>query len=204
MTQARVAVAYVVIGSALLATACGASATPQEIAGPAAVATQARSAPAETQAVAPAETQVADPARVRIPAIDVDAAVLPLAVDGQGVLPPPPTNVDTGWWRAGPEPGEAGPAVIVGHVDGPEGPAVFFRLRQLVHGDEIAVDRVDGSTAVFAVERVERHAKNAFPTEAVYGHTPDARLRLVTCGGEFDRSTRHYVDNVVVFAVLAA
>ncbi len=94
--------------------------------------------------------------------------------------------------------------MIVGHVDGREGLAVFFRLRQLAPGDEIAVDRVDGSTAVFAVERVERHAKNAFPTEAVYGHTPDARLRLVTCGGEFDRSTRHYVDNVVVFAVLAA
>ena len=196
MTRARVAFASAVIGSALLATACGASATPQEIAGPAAVATQARAAPAETP--------VADPARVRIPAIDVDAAVLPLAVDGQGVLPPPPTNVDTGWWRAGPEPGEAGPAVIVGHVDGREGPAVFFRLRQLAPGDEIAVDRVDGSTAVFVVERVERHAKDAFPTEAVYGRTPDARLRLVTCGGEFDRSTRHYVDNVVVFAVLAA
>jgi sortase (surface protein transpeptidase) len=196
MTQARVAVASIVIGSAVLATACGASATLQEIAGPAAVATPARAAPAETQ--------VADPARVRIPAIDVDAAVLPLAVDGQGVLPPPSTNVDTGWWRAGPEPGEAGPAVIVGHVDGREGPAVFFRLRQLAPGDEIAVDRVDGSTAVFTVERVEHHAKDTFPTEAVYGRTPDARLRLVTCGGEFDRSTRHYIDNVVVFAVLAA
>jgi sortase (surface protein transpeptidase) len=196
MTQARAAVAYAVIGSALLATACAASAARQEIAGPPAVAAPARAAPVETQ--------VAEPARVRIPAIGVDAAVVPLAVDGQGVLPPPPTNVDTGWWRAGPEPGETGPAVIVGHVDGREGPAVFFRLRQLAPGDQIAVDRVDGSTAVFTVERVKRHAKDAFPTEAVYGHTPDARLRLVTCGGEFDRSTRHYVDNVVVFAVLAA
>ncbi len=79
MTQARFAVAYAVIGSAMLATACGASATPQELVGPAAVATQIRAAPAETQ--------VADPARVRIPAIGVDAAVLPLVVDGQGVLP---------------------------------------------------------------------------------------------------------------------
>jgi sortase family protein len=81
---------------------------------------------------------------------------------------------------------------------------VFFRLRQLVPGDEIAVDRADGSTVVFAVERVERHPKDAFPTEAVYGPTPDARLRLVTCGGDFDRSTRHYVDNVVVFATHTA
>jgi hypothetical protein len=170
MTPARVTVACAVIGSALLATACAASVSQREIAGPAAAVAAA--------GAAPVATQIADPARVRIPAIGVDAAVLPLAVDGRGVLPPPPTNVDTGWWRAGPEPGEAGPAVIVGHVDGREGPAVFFRLRQLVLGDEIAVDRVDGSTAIFAVEWVERHAKDAFPTEAVYGRTPDARLRL--------------------------
>ena len=65
------------------------------------------------------------------------------------------------------------------------------------------MDRADGSTAVFAVDRVERHPKNAFSTDAVYGRTPDAQLRLVTCGGEFDRSTRHYVDNLIVFATLA-
>ena len=191
MTSARARVVCAVVSTALL-TACGGSPAPSR----------------ETAVAAPARavvtTQVADPARVRIPAIGVDAAVFRLAVDAQGVLPAPPTNEGTGWWRAGPEPGEPGPAVIVGHVDGREGPAVFFRLRELVPGAEIAVDRVDGSTAVFAVERVERHPKDAFPTEAVYGHTPDARLRLVTCGGEFDRSTRHYVDNVVVFATLAA
>jgi hypothetical protein len=94
--------------------------------------------------------------------------------------------------------------VIVGHVDSRSGPAVFFRLRQLAPGDEIAVDRVDGSTAVFVVQRVERHPKGAFPTDAVYGPTPVAQLRLVTCGGEFDRRSRHYVDNVVVFAGLVA
>jgi sortase (surface protein transpeptidase) len=194
MTPARAPVACAV-GAVLVATACAGNAPQREIA-PAAVPAQVRATPATAQ--------VADPARVRIPAIGVDARVLPLAVDTQGVLPPPPTNEDTGWWRAGPEPGEAGPAVIVGHVDSQEGPAVFFRLRQLVQGDEIAVDRVDGSTMVFAVERVERHPKDAFPTDAVYGPTPDARLRLVTCGGEFDRSTRHYIDNVVVFATYAA
>lgn len=191
MTSASARVACVVAGAALL-TACGGSpVSPREVA----VAAPARAA---------VTTQVADPVRVRIPAIGVDAAVFQLAVDAQGVLPPPPTNEDAGWWRAGAEPGEPGPAVMVGHVDGREGPAVFFRLRELVPGGEITVDRADGSTAVFAVERVERHPKDAFPTEAVYGHTPDARLRLVTCGGEFDRSTRHYVDNIVVFATLAA
>jgi sortase (surface protein transpeptidase) len=197
MTPRRApAIACAVVGAAVLATACAGGAPQRDIAVPAGTAAQVYATPVAEQ--------VADPARVRIPAIGVDAPMLPLAVDAQGVLPPPPTNEDTGWWRTGPEPGEAGPAVIVGHVDGRGGAAVFFRVRELVPGDEIAVDRVDGSTAVFAVERVERHPKDAFPTEAVYGPTPDARLRLVTCGGEFDRSTRHYVDNVVVFAALAA
>jgi sortase (surface protein transpeptidase) len=90
--------------------------------------------------------------------------------------------------------------VIVGHVDSRQGPAVFFRLRQLVPGDQVLVDRADGSTAVFVVERSERVGKDAFPTAAVYGATLDAQLRLVTCGGRFDRTTRHYVDNVLVFA----
>ena len=93
--------------------------------------------------------------------------------------------------------------VVVGHVDSRSGPAVFYRLRQLVVGDEVALERSDGSTARFVVQRTERHAKDAFPTAAVYGDTSDAQLRLITCGGAFDRSTGHYVDNVIVSAVLA-
>ncbi len=191
------ACAAVVVGAALVAAACGG---PAEVRGTEVPVPAATAVPAH----AVARPEVADPARVRIPAIGVNAPVGPLQVDAQGVLPPPATNEDTGWWRAGPEPGEQGPAVIVGHVDSRSGPAVFFRLRQLAPGDEIAVDRVDGSTAVFVVQRVERHPKGAFPTDAVYGTTPVAQLRLVTCGGEFDRRSRHYVDNVVVFAGLVA
>ncbi len=40
------------------------------------------------------------------------------------------------------------------------------------------------------------------PTQLVYGNTNHAALRLITCGGSFDFSTGHYVDNVVVFATL--
>lgn len=160
--------------------------------------------PTSTTEVAPvAMVDVADPARIRIPAIGVDAAVGPLELDAANLLPPPATNEDTGWWRAGPEPGEVGPAVIVGHVDSYLGPAVFFRLRQLVPGDEILVERVDGSVARFVVSSSEQYDKNAFPTDAVYGATPDAQLRLITCGGSFDRGDRRYLDNVVVYAHLA-
>lgn len=145
--------------------------------------------------------QVADPVRLRIPSIGVDAPVDPLALDRNGVLPPPDTNDGTGWWRAGPEPGERGPAVIVGHVDSYTGPAVFVRLRDLAAGDRILVDRADGSTAVFVAQRTERHPKDAFPTRAVYGDTADAELRLVTCGGDFSTEDRRYADNVIVYAV---
>lgn len=144
--------------------------------------------------------QAADPVRVRIPAIGVDAPVDPLIVDENGVLPPPDTFEGTGWWQSGPEPGEIGPAVITGHVDSYRGPAVFFRLDELDPGDEIFVDRADGTTVVFAAQRTERHGKDEFPTDDVYGDTADPQLRLVTCGGDFDQADRRYLDNVIVYA----
>lgn len=144
--------------------------------------------------------QAADPVRLRIPAIGVDAPLAPLAVDADGVLPPPAGDSTAGWWRAGPEPGERGAAVLAGHVDSPSGPAVFFRLPELRAAAEVFVDRADGSTAVFVVRRIEQHRKNRFPTDSVYGPTPRSELRLVTCGGFFDRAERRYRDNVIVFA----
>jgi sortase (surface protein transpeptidase) len=91
--------------------------------------------------------------------------------------------------------------VIAGHLDSKHGPAVFFRLTDLTRGVQIFVDRADGTTAMFATQRIERYDKNAFPTDAVYGDTPDPQLRLITCGGEFDRKHRHYLDNIIVFAI---
>lgn len=130
-------------------------------------------------------------------------ALVPLAVGPDGVLAAPAEYADPGWHVAGPDPGQLGPAVIAGHVDGPDGPAVFHRLAEIRTGDTVDVVRQDGTTATFTVDTVERYAKDQFPTSRVYGNTTDrAELRLITCGGEFDRSTGHYVDNVVVFAHL--
>lgn len=143
-----------------------------------------------------------EPVRVRIPAIGADSALSRLGIDGAGALEVPTDPDRAGWFAGGPAPGDVGPAVLAGHVDSGSGPAVFWRLGDLVPGDEVLVDRADGTAARFTVTRVERHAKDAFPTDEVYGPTPDAQLRLVTCGGEFDRSARSYRDNVVVFAQL--
>ncbi|MBC8093362.1 MAG: class F sortase, partial [Pseudonocardia sp.] len=100
-------------------------------------------------------------------------------------------------------PGDAGPALVAGHVDSRSGPGVFFRLGEVQVGDRVEVARADGSTVAFTVTGRFDTPKAAFPTELVYAPTPGPELRLVTCGGSFDRATGHYRDNIVVEAVLA-
>jgi sortase (surface protein transpeptidase) len=147
--------------------------------------------------VAPA---VVPPARLTIPAIGLDTPLTQIGVDAAGALMPPTDFTQAGWFAAGPAPGEVGPAVLAGHVDNRSGPAVFFRLEELTPGDEVLVTRSDGQTVRFTVTRVAAYPKSAFATAEVYGPTPGAELRLITCGGTFDRSRRSYTDNVVVFA----
>ncbi len=148
------------------------------------------------------ERTAAAPVRVRVPAAGVDSELLRLGTDATGALVPPPDHDRAGWFTGGAVPGDVGPAVIAGHVDSVDGPAVFWGLRDLAPGDAVLVDRADGTAARFTVTGVARYPKHEFPTEAVYGPTPRAELRLVTCGGDFDRSARSYEDNVVVFALL--
>lgn len=147
--------------------------------------------------------QVADPARIRIPTIGVSAPVVPLALAADGRLAAPKVFAETGWNVEGPEPGENGTAVIAGHVDSHTGPAVFFRLRELVPGDRVQVDRTDGSSAEFVVSRLASYPKDELPSEEVYGPTGRPALRLITCGGTFDQARSSYRDNVIVFADLA-
>ena len=156
--------------------------------------------PARPVTLAAAEPAGAAPTRVRVPSVGVDSTLARLGTDAAGALVPPEDFGQAGWFTGGPAPGEVGPAVLAGHVDSWTGPAVFFRLDEVSVGAEVLVDRADGTTVRFAVTRVERYAKDAFPTEDVYGPTTGAELRLVTCGGAFDRARRSYLDNVVVYA----
>jgi hypothetical protein len=146
--------------------------------------------------------QLPPPTRVRIPSITVDSPLESLAVDAAGVLQVPVDYAQAGWYAAGVAPGEIGPAVIAGHVDSAAGPAVFYRLRDLKAGDVVEVARGD-RWLPFRVIASERYPKNQFPTERVYRPTPVPELRLITCGGTFDRTRRSYEDNIVVYAVAA-
>ena len=132
----------------------------------------------------------------------MDAALEQLHLLADGSLSVPGAWGDAGWYADGTRPGDVGPAVIAGHIDSRTGPAVFYKLDKLHAGSLIEVLEGDRWLA-FTVTSVGRYPKNAFPTAMVYGPTPDAALRLITCGGVFDRAHDSYLDNTVVYAVTA-
>ncbi|GAA4697872.1 class F sortase [Phytohabitans rumicis] len=161
--------------------------------------TAAEPAPATTTA-APERDLRGPPTRVRIPRIGVDSSLAVLGLEASGALRPPDKYGQAGWYGGGPAPGDVGPAVLAGHVDSKSGPAVFYRLHELRAGDVVEVSR-GADRVAFRVTSVTRYPKDKFPTAAVYGPTPGPELRLVTCGGTFDRGRGSYRDNIVVFAV---
>jgi hypothetical protein len=144
----------------------------------------------------------AQPIFLTIPAIGVRSKLVDLGLNSNGTLQVPASTAVAGWYTGSPTPGAVGAAVIAGHVDSRAGLGVFFWLRNLRPGDLVYVSRSDGTVVVFTVTSVRTYAKDQFPTSAVYGSVPDTELRLITCGGTFDRSLRSYLSNVVVFARL--
>lgn len=147
-----------------------------------------------------------DPVSIDVPKIDAKSSLIPLGLNPDNTVEVPPVTqpMQAGWYMNGPTPGEVGPSVILGHVDGNKQKGIFFRLKELTPGDKVSVARKDGTTAEFAVTKVERVPKDKFPTEAVYGDTTEPELRLITCGGVFDKASRNYLDNIIVFARLIA
>lgn len=215
------AAALVCLGLSALAVSVGASALAAGGAGrsgelastPAVQTAAAPAAPSPTAgavsgAVVPAPeavalSDVAAPVSLAVPSLGISSPLDRLGVDAGGAVQVPSDASRAGWFEHGPAPGAVGPAVIVGHVDSRKGPGVFATLRTVAVGADVEVAREDGTTARFVVTRVQQVPKDAFPTEDVYGPAAGPELRIITCGGAFDSSTRHYVDNVVVYARLA-
>lgn len=150
-----------------------------------------------------AEPHPATPVSLSIPSIEVDAPVhaVGLAADGSIDAPPLSRSHEVGWYADGPLPGQHGAAVLVGHVDDRNGPAVFHDVPRLRPGDEIEVVRHDGGRARFEVTAVRSYHKSRLPDE-VYGDFTARELRLITCGGQWLGGRIGYEDNVVVFARL--
>ncbi|MEU7986149.1 class F sortase [Streptosporangium canum] len=150
--------------------------------------------------------QPSTPVRVVIPRLGVNAPIRSVGLDKQGAIEVPPvTNPNlVGWYRSGPTAGEAGPAIMLGHKDTKSGSAVFSRLDEIRNGDVIEVHRKDGIVAVFTVGGLEQAEKAVFPTQRVYGESPNPQLHLITCGGIYDRATGHYTDNVIAYATMTS
>ncbi|MFH8606208.1 class F sortase [Streptomyces sp. NPDC018029] len=161
--------------------------------------------PAASRAPGTAPLPPSPPDRVRIPSIGVDTPLMGLGLTRQGSLdvPPPERTNLAGWYEAGTTPGERGTAIVAGHVDNQEGPAVFYELGALQKGRTIEVERRDGSVAVFTVDANEVYDAKDFPDRKVYGAAARPELRVITCGGKYSKQTG-YQGNVVVFAHLTA
>ncbi|MFD8022214.1 class F sortase [Streptomyces lavendulae] len=153
-----------------------------------------------------APLSAAMPARIDVPFIGIQAPVIARGLDADGAVEPPPYELPgtVGWWGAGPAPGAAGTALMVGHVDTKSKPAVFFGLSTLRPGEKIRVARADGTVAEFTVEDVRVYERAGFDPHKAYGPRVKGRaeLRLVTCGGTYDKAARQYSANVVVSAYL--
>ncbi|MDG4822956.1 class F sortase [Asanoa sp. WMMD1127] len=143
---------------------------------------------------------VAPPVRLRIPDLGIDTSLGRLGRNRDGTVAVPADPAQAGWYAEGARPGQPGPAVILGHVDSTDGPGVFYDLTRLRAGTRVSVDRADGTRVEFRVTGQRQVAKTRFPTDLVYSPTLEPSLRLVTCGGTFDRTVGHYRDNVIVFA----
>ena len=187
---------------ALALAGCGEAAPAGSRAAPSTAPAATNPAERAGQASATPVAPPAPPVRIEIATIGVSAPVVRLGLHRDGTMEVPDDFQAAGWFTGGPVPGETGPAVVAGHIDSRTGPAVFYRVRELRPGDGITVVRADGTSVRFAVVGVAQYPKRAFPTEAVFGPTPEPLLRLITCGGSFDRSQRSYRDNLVVTARL--
>jgi hypothetical protein len=144
------------------------------------------------------------PTSVTVPSIGAKSSLMDLGQNSDGSLAVPPLNnpMQAGWYDKSPTPGSLGPAVILGHVNGDGKAGIFYRLKDVKAGDQVMVNRQDGQTAVFTVSHIDTVPKAAFPADQVYGDTPDAELRLITCGGVFDPAAKSYEANVIVYANL--
>ena len=182
--------------AALLLLAVAAACAP---AGPATVTAPATAAAGPT--APPPVRARSTPTALDVPAIGVHTTgLIDLGLTAAGAMEVPEGATTAGWFALSPVPGEVGPAVLAAHVNYDKVPGVFARLHEMKVGDTAVVTRSDGTSVRFTAYRVERFSKSAFPTAEVYGNTAGPELRLVTCGGDFDRAAHSYRDNVVVFA----
>ena len=188
--------------SAVVGPAVSPSATLQTAPTPPAGGSTLQTAPTPPAGMSPVDRST--PVALRIPAINLAVSLSTLGLNPDRTVQVPTDFQEPGWFDLGPSPGQVGSAVILGHVDSYQGPAVFFRLRALHPGDQVEVSLADGMIAHFMVTTVVMYPKDQFPADQVYASHGGSALQLVTCGGAFDTHTRSYLSNVVAYTTLTS
>lgn len=141
------------------------------------------------------------PRRLRIPSLDINAKIGAIGVEANGELEVPDNVRNLGWYRYGPAPAEPGATVIAGHVDSREqGPGAFFDLRTLDVGARVTVTDSSGDAHRYDVVARRTYDKSVLPIDELFSRAGPSQLVLITCGGDFDSSSRSYRDNVVIYA----
>lgn len=148
-------------------------------------------------------TDASEPTKITIPSINLEADFeTPLGVDKDNNMKAPVNFNKVARYLYAPTPGELGPAVVLGHVDSKEGPAIFYSLGQIKKEDEIIITREDNKKLTFEIFEIERVKQNYFPTEKVYGNISYAGIRLITCSGYYDRGSLRYSHNLILYGKL--
>ena len=158
-------------------------------------------APPEPEAPPPSEAPIV---ALRISRVGIDAPIVVLGVDAQGVMETPAGPRDVAWYDFTAHPGFGSNAVFAGHVDYRDyGPAVFWRLREVREGDEIEVALEDGTSYLYKVTSAHVYGTDEAPVEAIVGPTETESITLITCEGTFNTRTREYDRRLVVRAELS-
>jgi len=180
-------------------TADAAAPAPTPAARPAPIPKPPATHPASAAILTP--TRRPTPVRVTIAGTGIAGPVVPTGIDGRtGEFAVPPDAGRVGWYEYGPRPGDPGSAVLAGHLDWKHRPGVFLRLTEVRRGAIVTVTFSDRSVRRFTITDVRLVPKPQLPTATVFARTGSPVLRLITCGGEFDRSSHHYKSNVLVTA----
>lgn len=144
--------------------------------------------------------QVAAPVEVRIPALGVDAPIVPVGEDPDGAMSAPEDPDTVAWWSLGPGTGVAGNVVLAGHVDWGGRLRVFGLIGRLTPGDEIILLDELGREFHYQVVWSRQVSADGAPIDEIFGSSGVPEVTLITCGGEFDRTTRQYLDRIIVRA----
>jgi sortase (surface protein transpeptidase) len=189
---------------AVVLAACGTSPANTGAAAPP-VTTQPESTVATPQAASTKDGRPT-PTNVRIPKIGAESTLVAVGLDKAKAIEVPSVDqpMQAAWYKHSQVPGDPGPSILLGHVDGKQKPGIFYKLNDLKVGDEIFVKRADGQELRFVATRTQQVPKEQLPEEAIFGTTTESELRLITCGGAFDKAAHSYKDNIIVYAKLAA